>query len=83
MEDNERKSAEQLWKEFLDIINKQLEINTQLKDIAERFAGTSSEKREEVLTEEIANKVRDLFIELEALQGEERAVYHSLFGTGE
>ena len=81
MEDDEQKSPEQLWQEFLDITNKQLAINTELKDIAERFTGTSPERREEVLTEETASKVRDLFIELEALQGEERAVYHSLFGS--
>ena len=83
MEDSEQKSTEQLWGEFLEIINKQLERNTQLKEIIERFAGTSPERKEMVLTEEVASEVRDLFIEIEALLGEERAIYHSLFGIEE
>jgi len=83
MEESEQKSTEQLWKEFLDSTDKQLEINAQLKDIAERFAGTSSKRKGPVLTEEVADQVRDLFVKLEASLGEQRAVYHSLFGIEE
>ena len=34
MENNEPKNTDVLWHEFLDIINKQLEISTELKNIA-------------------------------------------------
>ena len=83
MEDNEQKSTEQLWEEFLEIIDKQLDRNTQLKAIVERFAGTSAKTKGTVLTDEMTSKVKDLFIEIEALLGEERAIYHSLFGIEE
>jgi len=81
MEGDEQKNTEQLWKELLDMLNKQLEINTQLKDIVEGFAETSSKSKGTVLTEEMADKVQGLFIELEALMGKERAIYHDLLGT--
>ena len=83
MENNEQKSTEQLWKEFLETINKQLERNTRLREIVQPFAETSSGRKGTALTEEIASKVKDLFIEIEALLGEERAIYHTLFGIGE
>ena len=80
MEDSEQKSPEQLWKELLDIINRQLEINNQLKDIAESFVDTSAKGKGTVLTEEMAGKVQDLFVELEALVAEERPICHNLLG---
>jgi len=83
MENNEQKSSEQLWKELFDITNKQLEINTQLREIMEPFVVASSERKGEISTEEMVNKVQDLFIELEALQAEARAVFHKLFGNDE
>ena len=83
MEDNEQKSSEQLWKELFDITNKQLETNTQLKQILEPFIAASSRRKGAILNEELVNRVQDLFVELEALQAEERAVYHNLFGTKE
>ena len=83
MEDNEQKSSEQLWKELFDITNKQLETHTQLKQILEPFVGASSRRKGTILNEELANRVQDLFVELEALQAKARAVYHNLFGTKE
>ena len=83
MEDKERKNVDELWKEFLDIINKQLEVNTELKDIVENITKTSSQKTALGLTEERVDKMRDLFLEMESSMGEERAIYHSLFGIDE
>jgi hypothetical protein len=37
MEDKEQKNVDDLWREFLDTINKQLELNTELKDIVENI----------------------------------------------
>ncbi len=83
MEDKEQKNVDDLWKEFLNIINKQLEVNTELKEIVENIAKASSQKKASDLTEEQVNKIRDLFIDMESSLGEERAVYHSLFGVNE
>ena len=83
MEDKEQKNVDDLWKEFLDIINKQLEVNTELKDIVENITKASSQKKASNLTEEGVNKIRDLFLEMESSLGEERAIYHSLFGIEE
>ena len=83
MENNEQKTQTELWQEFPNIISRQLEISTELKNIIENFAGASSHKTAPDLSEEQANKLRGLFVEMEALTGEERAVYHSLFGIDE
>jgi hypothetical protein len=83
MEDNEQKSSEQLWQELFDITNEQLETHTQLKQILEPLTGASSRKKGAILNEEVFSRVQDIFIELEALQAEARAVYHNLFGTKE
>lgn len=78
-----QKKVDDLWKEFLNIINKQLEVNTELKDIVENITKASSQKEASDLSEERVNKIQDLFIEMESLLAEERAVYHSLFGIDE
>jgi len=77
------KNAGDFWKEFLNIINKQMEVNTELKDIVENITKALSQKKASDLTEERINKIQDLFIEIESLLAEERAVYHSLFGNDE
>ncbi|MFC2022940.1 hypothetical protein ACFLTL_02145, partial [Chloroflexota bacterium] len=59
---------------------KQLEVNTELKDIVENFTKASSQKTASDLTEEQVNKIRDLFLDMESSLGEERAIYHCLFG---
>ena len=83
MDNEEQIERAELWKEFLNVINKQLEVNTELKDIVENIAKASSSKTASNLTDEVVNKIRDLFIEMESSQGEERAIYHSLFGIDE
>ena len=79
MEDKQQKNVDDLWKEFLDIINKQIEVNTELKGIVEDFTKAPSQKTASGLTGEQTQKIQDLFIEMESLLGKERAAYHSLF----
>jgi len=81
MEDNEEKSKEQLWKDLLDITDKQIKIDTQLREIMESIAGASTKDKGITSTEETLNKVQDLFVELEALHAEGRALFHKLFET--
>ncbi|MFC1894172.1 hypothetical protein ACFLYR_09225, partial [Chloroflexota bacterium] len=71
-------STEQLWQEFLEIIDKQLESDARLKEIVERIAGASSKKGLD-LNDEVATELQNLFVETEALQGQARAAYHCLF----
>ena len=77
----EQKSREQLWKELLENINKQLDANTKLKEILESVAGTSSAGGGLSLNEETADGIKDLIIENESLQAEGKAVFHQLFGV--
>jgi hypothetical protein len=83
MEDEEQKNIDELWKEFLDIINKQLEVNTELKNIVEDFTKAVSPKTAQDPNGEKSVRIQDLFIEMESSLGEERAIYHSLFGIEE
>ena len=81
MESDEQKSSEELLKELLESIDKQLDINTKLKEILEPFVVSSSRSGGLSLTDEIANEIKDLVIEAESLQAEEKAVFHQLFGV--
>lgn len=81
MENAEEKSNEELWKELLESINKQLDISTRLKEILEPVVASSSRSGGSGLTEEIANEIKELVIEAESLQAEVKAVFHQLFGV--
>ena len=81
MENAEQKSSEQLWKELLESINKQLDINTKLKEVLEPVVASSSRSGGLSLTEEMANEIKDLVIEAESLQAEEKAAFHLIFGV--
>jgi hypothetical protein len=81
MENAEQKSSEQLWKELLESINKQLDINMKLKEILEPVVASSVRTAGLGLTGEMVNEIKDLVIEAESLQAEEKAVFHQLFGV--
>ena len=74
-----QKSAQQLAKELLEVLNKQLETHTQLKETVESLVTALARGKEVVSNEEMVDKVKDLFIDAEALQAEERAIFHQLF----
>jgi len=80
MENAEQKSDEQLWKELLESINRQLDINTRLKEILEPVAASPTRSGGLGLTEEIANEIKDLVIEAESLQAKEKAGFYQLLG---
>ena len=81
--DKEQKDVDDIWKDFLDTINERLELNTELKDVVENITRASSQKKASDLTGKWEMKIRDLFLEMGSSLGEERAIYHSLFGTYE
>ena len=53
----------------------------ELKEILELIVAASSKSNEPSLTEEVLNQIKDLVIEAEALQAEEKAIFHQLFGV--
>jgi len=77
------KSNEQLLQELLEGINKQLELNLRLKEILGPLMQVSSKKKSLDIVGEIADQVKDLFIQSESLQAEERVVFHQMFGSDE
>ena len=81
MENTEQKSEGQLWKELLESVNKQLDVNMKLKETLEPVVATSSKSKGTSLTEETAKQITDLVVEAESLHAEEKAVFHQLFGV--
>ena len=74
------KSNTQLLGEMLAGVAKQQEINKRLRAILESLIKVSAAGKVPELTGEKANIIKELFIEAEALQAEERAAFHQLFG---
>ena len=82
IENAEQKSSEELWAGLLEVVNSQLEINSQLKEIIKPIIIEASSKRSDVsLDEETVNKITDLVVDAEASQARERAIFHQLFPT--
>ncbi len=81
MESTEQKSEGQLWKELLESVNRQLDINMKLKEILEPVVAASSKSKGARLKEEIARQIKDLVVEAESRQAEGKAVFHQLFGV--
>jgi hypothetical protein len=81
MENTGQKSEGQLWEELLESVNKQLDVNMKLKEALEPVVAASSKSKRTGLKEEIAKQIKDLVVEAESLQAEEKAVFHQLFGV--
>ena len=82
MENTEQKSEDQLWKELLESVNKQLDVNMKLKETLEPIVVAASSKMKGTsLTEEIAKQITDLVVEAKSLHAEEKAIFHQLFGV--
>ncbi len=76
----EEKSEGLLLSEFLENINQQLDLDTQIKELIVSFIKSSSRRKRVGLVEEKADIIRNLYIEAESLQAEGRAIFHQLFG---
>ena len=75
----ESKDEGQLWRELLEGVKNQLDINKRLEEVIEPIL-TSQDIGVLRPNEETVNTVKELFIEAESLQAGERAVFHQLFG---
>ena len=80
MEDKEQGDYTELWKRLISVIDKQLQINTREKQIAQNVIEKYNNKRNVLLDEKTINETVDLFIDIEALVAEQRAIYDALFG---
>lgn len=72
---------ERLFKELLENITRQLEMDVELKEIMELlFKEVSKSTKKRQLRDKI-DTIKNLFIEAESVQAEGRAIFHRLFGT--
>ncbi len=76
----EEKSGDLLLSELLENINRQLDLDTRMKELIASFIKGSSGRKRVGLVEEKADIIRNLYIEAESLQAEGRAIFHQLFG---
>ena len=70
-----------LFNELLENIEKQLSIDQKLKEDMEYLFNVSTNSKISKTMLERIGTIRELYIEAESLQGEGRAIFHSLFGT--
>lgn len=82
-DEDKPKGTEQLLKEMLEYLEKQLDMDMKLKNTLESLVSSSSRRKGTDLTEESLNIFRDDYIEAESLQAEGRAIFHELFGVEE
>lgn len=80
MEDTEQGDYTELWKRLISVIDKQLQANTRQKRIAQNIIDKYNNKLNIILDEKTINEIVDLFVDLEALMAEQRAIYDALFG---
>jgi hypothetical protein len=86
MEDETRRENEiehraQLFNELLANINRQLEMDIELKELMELLFKKSTKSTKVRQVQEKVEAVKELFIEAESVQAEGRAIFHQLFGT--
>ena len=81
MPGKESQSREDLFEKLLENIDKQIEIDTKLKEIMESLFTHVSKSSNRQLIEDKVIEIRNLYVEAEILQAEGRAIFHRLFGT--
>ena len=80
MEVKEQGDYTELWKRLLTVIDKKIDMNTREKQIAQDIINRYYKRLEVILEEKTINEIVDLFVDLEALTAEQRAIYDALFG---
>ena len=79
--ENEVQHRGRLFNELLENIDRQLDIDTKLKENMELLFSHSSISSKSHQIRENVDAVKSLYIEAEELQAEGRAIFHRLFGT--
>ena len=80
-QENNKQNEGRLLNELLDNINRQLEIDTKLKENMELLFSQYSISSKYHQIREKVETLKSLYIEAEELQAEGRAIFHRLFGT--
>jgi transcriptional regulator CtsR len=78
----EKQDRAQLFNELLENINRQLEMDIELKEIMELLFKDNIKSTKSRRIQDKVDAVKKLFIEAESVQAEGRAIFHKLFGTG-
>ena len=80
-DENPQRDRAQLFNELLENINRQLEMDVELKEIMELLFKENIKSSKTRRVKEKVEAVKELFIEAECVQAEGRAIFHRLFGT--
>ena len=80
-QENNKQNDGRLFNELLDNINRQLEVDTKLKENMELLFSQSSISSKNHQIREKVETLKSLYIEAEELQAEGRSIFHRLFGT--
>lgn len=80
-EKSKKNDRDRLFNELLENINRQLEMDKELREIMELLFKDSTKSMKARRVQEKIDAVKELFIEAESVQAEGRAIFHRLFGT--
>jgi hypothetical protein len=80
MASEEQADYTELWKRLISVIDKQLQMNTRQKQLAQDVIDRYNRKQNIVLDKNNINEMVERFVEVEALLAEQRAIYDALFG---
>ena len=81
MDSQTERKRDELFNQLLENIDKQIEMDTKLKDKLESLFAHISKSTKSTLVEEHVLEIRNMYVEAEILQAEGRAIFHRLFGT--
>ncbi len=83
MESSGQGEYTELWKRLVSVIDKQQQMNARQREIAQKVIEKYDRQPNAMLEEKTIVEIVDLFVELEALVAEQRAIYDALFGLEE
>lgn len=81
MDSNKEENQNELFNRLLENIDKQIEMDTALKDKMESLFTHVSKSTKSRTIEDKVLEIRNMYVEAEILQAEGRAIFHQLFGT--
>ncbi len=81
MDSKKEQNRNEFFNRLLENIDKQIEMDTQLKEKMETLFTHVSKSTKNSPIEDKVLEIRNMYVEDEILQAEGRAIFHRLFGT--
>ena len=81
MDSQTERKRDELFNQLLVNIDKQIEMDSQIKIIMESLFDDISKSTKSHLVEGKVLEIRNMYVDAEILQAEGRAIFHRLFGT--